>query len=70
MGEGERCSNAARARTSTLTREELERAGLTWEIAEAWRDFYHHEIRRDPQNPSAAGRAELMQRALELLHGR
>ena len=63
-------SNAARARIRTLTREELEQAGLTWELVEAWRDFYRHEIRRNPQNPSAAGRAELMQRALELLQGR
>ena len=32
---------AARARIPTLTREELERAGLTRDLAEAWRDFYH-----------------------------
>jgi hypothetical protein len=42
-------NDAARARISTLTREELERVGLTWEIAEAWRDFYRHEIRRNPK---------------------
>ena len=58
---------AARARISTLTREELERAGLTRDVAEAWRDFYRHELLRNPSNPSAAGRAELMQRAVELL---
>ncbi len=63
-------NDAARARIITLTREDLERVGLTWEIAEAWRDFYRHEILRNPQNPSAAGRAELMPRALELLQGR
>jgi hypothetical protein len=63
-------NDAARARISTLTRKELERAELTWEIAETWQDFSRHEIRRNPQNPSAAGRAELMQRALELLRGR
>jgi len=60
---------AARARISTLTREELERAGLTREMAEVWRDFYRHENARNPRNPSAAGRAELMQRAVELLSG-
>ena len=58
---------AARARISSLTREELERAELTWEMAEAWRDFYRHEMARNPRNPSAAGRAELMQRAVEIL---
>ncbi len=57
------------ARISTLRREELERAGLTREMAEAWRDFYRHELARNPRNPSAAGRAELMQRAVEFLSG-
>lgn len=60
---------AARVRIRTLTREELERAGLTREMAEAWRDFYRYESARNPSNPSAAGRAELMQRAIELLGG-
>ena len=59
----------ARARISTLTRQELEHAGLTREIAEGWRDFYHHELARNPRNPSAADRVELMQRAIELLSG-
>ena len=61
---------AARARIRTLTREELERAGLTREMAEAWRDFYRNEFARNPRNPSAAGRAELMQWAVELLQRR
>jgi RHS repeat-associated protein len=60
----------ARARAVTLTREELERAGVTREIAEAWRDFYKDVVTKTPQNPSAAGRADLMQRALELLGGK
>jgi len=54
---------------TTLTRAELVRAGVTREMAEAWRDFYLHELVRNPLNPSAAGRAELMQRAVELLRG-
>lgn len=58
---------AARARISTLTREEMVRAGMTRELAEAWRDFYRNESVRNPQNPSAAGRADLMQRVVELL---
>ena len=60
---------AARQRIATLTREELEAAGVTLAMAEAWRDFYHGELRRNPGNPSAAGRADLMQRAVELLSG-
>jgi hypothetical protein len=59
--------DAARARMRTLTREALEEAGLTQEMAEAWRNFYRQELARNPRNPSAAGRAELMQRAVELL---
>jgi len=50
----------------SLTREELERAGVTQQIAEAWRDFYRAEVLR---NPSARGRADLMQRAADLLSG-
>ena len=58
---------AARARMSTLTREELQRAGVTKEIAAQWRDFYREVARVTPANTSAAGRADLMQRAVELL---
>ncbi len=52
---------------STLTKEELQEAGVTRDVAEQWRDFYMHEARRVPANPSATGRAELMQCAVELL---
>ena len=38
-------------------------------IAEAWRDFYQREMSLNPRNPSAAGRAELLRRAAELLAG-
>lgn len=58
---------AARARIKSLTREELRQAGVTKRMAEQWRDFYLAEKARIPQNPSAAGRAELMQKAVELL---
>jgi hypothetical protein len=62
-------NDAARARMATLTRQELERAAVTKQIAEAWRDFYRNEMVRNPQNPSASGRADLMQRAVDLLSG-
>jgi hypothetical protein len=52
---------------STLTREELQRAGVTRELAREWVTFYRNEKLRNPNNPSAARRADLMQRALELL---
>lgn len=58
---------AARSRMGTLTREELQRAGVTKEIAAQWRDFYREVARVTPANTSAAGRADLMQRAVELL---
>jgi hypothetical protein len=58
---------AARSRITTLTKKELERAGVTKEIAAQWRDFYREVARVTPANPSAAGRADLMQRAVELL---
>ena len=62
--------DAARERIRTLTREELAQVGLTQEMAAAWRDFYRQELDRNPRNPSAAGRAELMQRAVDLLRQR
>jgi RHS repeat-associated protein len=58
---------AARERIATLTREGLTKAGVTKDMARAWRDFYRTVARETPANPSAAGRADLMQRALELL---
>ena len=60
---------AARARIQTLTREELKRAGVTKEMAQSWRDFYRQIKTLNPDNPSAEGRAELMQKAYELLGG-
>ncbi|HXG63695.1 MAG TPA: RHS repeat-associated core domain-containing protein, partial [Blastocatellia bacterium] len=65
-----RSSAEARQRIATLTREELENAGVTKEIAQAWREFYRKEMARNPANPSAAGRAELMDRAVKLLGGK
>ena len=61
---------AARARIQTLTRGELVAKGVTATMARAWRDFYLNEIARNPKNPSARGRVELMQRTLELLEAR
>lgn len=60
---------AARERALSITREELEAASVTLEMARAWREFYEAEKRRNAGNPSAAGRAELMQRAVTLLEG-
>lgn len=62
-----RNSDEARARMNTLTREELRAGGVTLSMAKGWRDFYLEERVRIPQNPSAAGRAELMQKAVDLL---
>jgi RHS repeat-associated protein len=60
----------ARERISTLTREELEKGGVTKEIAKSWRDFYQQVKASNPTNPSAQGRMELMQKAFELLGGK
>jgi hypothetical protein len=37
------------------------------EIAMIWRDLYLREKARNSSNPSAAGRAELMQRVIDLI---
>jgi len=62
--------DAARARMQTLTREELEERGVTKEMAEGWRDLYQRVKLHNPGNPSAQGRAELMQKAVDLLGGK
>ena len=58
---------AARKRAAELTRSEVQAMELTMEIAGAWREFYRRELERNPGNPSAAGRIELMDRVLELI---
>jgi hypothetical protein len=65
-----------RARTRALTRQELVDGGVSRQLAEQWRDFYVNESARNPfdpatgrGNPQAAPRAELMQRAVDLLAG-
>jgi hypothetical protein len=52
-----------------LTARELQHLGITLEMAVHWRDFYRQILSENEANPSAAGRAELMQRAVELLSG-
>ena len=56
------------ARKATITRQELEHAGVNCEILFQWREFYLAESERIPRNPSAAARAELMAHCLELLN--
>lgn len=60
---------AARQRINTLTRAELEAAGVSLPMAQVWLEFYKQEKAARPANPSAQGRAELMQRAVQLLEG-
>jgi RHS repeat-associated protein len=62
-------SDEARARISTLTAQELRDAGVTADMANWWARAYEAVARISPDNPSAAGRAELMRRAAELLRG-
>ena len=57
------------ARMNTITRAEMEQAGVTPDMAGAWRDFYVNEAARNPTNPSAAGRAQLMDYVNQLLTG-
>ena len=57
----------ALAQIPRLTRDRLIRDGVTRDIAEAWAKFYRNEVLRRPQNPSARGRAALMEAAARLL---
>ena len=68
MGWG-RGNDAARARMTTLTGEELQAMGLQAEQAKNWAIAYEAVDRLAPNNPSAAGRGELMRHAVMLLGG-
>lgn len=52
-----------RLRIETITMEELQNigTGVTKEIALGWYRFYEAEMMRNPDNPSAPGRADLME---------
>ena len=60
-------NEAASERIATLTVEELQAIGLQTEQAVNWATPYEAVQRRTPNNPSAAGRAQLMRHAAELL---
>jgi hypothetical protein len=64
-----RGSDAARAQISELSRSGLAQSGLTPDLARAWANFYANEALRNPSNPSAAGRADLMEAAAQILEG-
>lgn len=40
--------------------------GVTLEMAKAWQDFYENETQRNPGNPTAPFRAQLMQKIVQL----
>lgn len=59
----------ARARAREITLAWVRNAGIGFDIAFAWRDMYLRVKLFTPGNPSAQGRAELMQRIIDLLGG-
>lgn len=63
-----RFDDEARAAIGTLDKQQLMEVGMDRSLAEAWRDFYHDVKAWDPANPSAAGRADLMDWVAHMLH--
>ena len=62
--------DGARKRLRTITREHLEKFLVDIDIAVAWKRCYRREyIRTNFRNAAALYRAELMDRAVELLGG-
>jgi hypothetical protein len=66
IGWGRR-SAEARNRMATISRSEIDLIGLTLEQAQNWVVAYEAVARLTPQNPSAAGRLELMEHIVQLL---
>ena len=60
---------AALLRIGTLSLVELQSMGMTREMAQRWAEFYANELRLNPSNGSAAGRARLMRYAADLFEG-
>jgi 23S rRNA A1618 N6-methylase RlmF len=60
-------SDVPRERMGTITVEEMNKAGVTSEMSQNWANFYRNEMVRNPANPSAPGRADLMQYVRDLL---
>jgi RHS repeat-associated protein len=60
-------SDAAREQIFNLLSEMLSRIGMTREIAMNSFEFYSNEVLRNPGNPSAPGRADLMLAILKML---
>ncbi len=58
---------AAEARIQTLCAQELRDEGITADVAKEWFYFYVGVIDETPSNPSARGRAQLMEHARTLL---
>ncbi|MEO0461245.1 MAG: DUF4951 domain-containing protein [Myxococcota bacterium] len=53
-------SSAAMERSKTVDLNMLAERGVTEALARQWAEFYDHEAKRVPQNPSARGRSVLM----------
>jgi hypothetical protein len=60
---------SARQRIGTLTAADIRDAGINIEMARNWAVAYDAVVRLTPNNPSAAGRADLMRHAARLLGG-
>ena len=56
-------------RIKTIDIEDLKRKGLTKEKAKEWRDLYRKVSEENPKNPSALGRAVLMNQIYQLMGG-
>jgi hypothetical protein len=60
-------SDVPRQQIGTLSKEYLQEAGITREVAKEWRDVYQWQVQNMPKNGSAAGRLDLMNHILEVL---
>jgi RHS repeat-associated protein len=67
MNWGKNGSKVPREAIEGLNKEVLQKAGLTEKLARQWAEFYSREAARVPTNPSAPGRAELMEAAAKML---
>lgn len=65
-GAGPKDAEVRFQRVTTADVEKMKQDGVTLEMAQAWQTFYENETQRNPGNPTAPFRAQLMKKIVSL----
>lgn len=65
-GAGPKDAEARLQSVNKVDVEKMQQDGVTLDMAQAWQTFYENETQRNPGNPTAAFRAQLMKKIVSL----